>query len=690
MSEEKTKRTLHPPDPHEIIHILVTAIRMVKLYPPNNPVYSRSLKDAYTVLSRFLESETALNIGVQKSFFTCKQNPLGKETEANRSIVQDLFAKGIRGITFYAGLTEDEIQGFFETIAMLKEDIAMKSGVVAILMEKNVSNIKVVMAELDGVIRSEADSFEGVVKNTNSDETPKQNEAAFIRTLVLEDQLIDPDEFSANIAERARRTLGEHQTVEDRLVELYQETVDKIRQDHPEDNRKFFLSLAKSILSLEETLRDAIVFGKMYADIISKSIEGREAEGEEALPGRFHEVLTGQFASIIDVNQIADLLVQMMTEARNADAAVPSSPDDMISELLPADLPQIVSAISPLTCDDQEMLDVMIKTLSESHDTDVILKTLLSLLPLVKNPEHASPDATEIRQFDSVVRQVEGMLGDLLNQQDYKRVALVIKGLNIPVDPALNPRVMNALAKASSKQFIVSMIHDLHHHDEGSSEYESVYFYLSTMEQKSTEALLEMLADDSAERTPKEKNVLMKLLRGIGRNQISLLGEALHDERWHFVNGIINILSEIGSDEAIAALQEAVDNRNVKIKQDVIKTLIQIGGRRAAAILTQFFHSRDEAVQLSAIRGFGELKNIKTEDAKPLITFLQGRSLNKKALPVLLEAIKALGKTGGLSAIELLNTYTKFRWWKPWRYQKELQTAAQSALAELQRRKRNG
>ena len=34
MSEEKTKLTLHPSDPHEIIHILVTAIRMVKLYPP--------------------------------------------------------------------------------------------------------------------------------------------------------------------------------------------------------------------------------------------------------------------------------------------------------------------------------------------------------------------------------------------------------------------------------------------------------------------------------------------------------------------------------------------------------------------------------------------------------------------------------------------------------------------------------
>jgi hypothetical protein len=67
--ESKTPETL-PPEVQDVMRSLVSAIRAVKLYPPNNPVYAQFVKKSYEGLDRFLKTTSEYHIGVQKTNFT--------------------------------------------------------------------------------------------------------------------------------------------------------------------------------------------------------------------------------------------------------------------------------------------------------------------------------------------------------------------------------------------------------------------------------------------------------------------------------------------------------------------------------------------------------------------------------------------------------------------------------------------
>jgi len=388
MPEENINQDVLPPEANDIVIALVTAIRIVKLYPSNNPVYSKTVKDTHAVLSRFLEKNPEYYFGVQKTIFTYLQIPVGKETDANRSIAQDLFAKGIRNITFCAGLTEQELLKLFQILAMPKEEIAIKSGVSFILWEQDISTIKITEAELDGIIKTQTDE-ESVRRSIRSEDAAKKSSMATARTLILDDLLTDPGTFSADMVELAKKTRGKNETIEDRLIELYYEAARKIQEEHPEESEALFMSLAQSILSLDQHYIEAVIAGKLYAEMDSKKIEERKIE--EQLPGKIHEILTGRFLNVYEVERIADLLKRTLTQEIPRSVSQASGPGSVSAVSLPADLEQIISAMR-YTGEDIETLNSLSSSLAEADETDAILNTLLSLLPLVKNPRHETPD----------------------------------------------------------------------------------------------------------------------------------------------------------------------------------------------------------------------------------------------------------------------------------------------------------
>jgi HEAT repeat protein len=176
----------------------------------------------------------------------------------------------------------------------------------------------------------------------------------------------------------------------------------------------------------------------------------------------------------------------------------------------------------------------------------------------------------------------------------------------------------------------------------------------------------------------------------VGKNQILLLGERLSDDRWYFVRNIVSILGENKTDQAIAILRKAGDHKNARIRLEVIKGLSSIGGKKAAAVLPKFLQDADYDVQLLAVRAFADFPRIGAEDAKPLLPFLEERTLKKKEQELTLEAIKALGRIGGGDAREFLKRYDRIRWWKPRKLQVEFRTAARRAAEEITRRLGHG
>jgi HEAT repeat protein len=692
MQDEVKNLESVPPEVQDVMRSLIAGIRAVKLYPPNNPVYSQAVKKSYEVLDHFLKTAPEYPVGVLKTYFTYLHTPVGKDAQLNRAIAQDLFAKGVRKIVFSDGVTEDELLELYRALALSPEDMAMKSGIASILWEKGATHINVTEAGLDEVITTqteggwEAPAYAETPAGVLDPSTAKKEIAFAGRTLVLGDLVTDPAGFGAGMVELAQQTRGEHESTEDRLFALYHEAGRKIREERPDQSDTLFEGLAKSVLSLEPPYREGLIAGKLYAEMDSETVNEQKVELEEQVPNELHEILTGRFSNAWTVQQVTALLKK--TSAKKiTPPSPPTSPASLDAVPVPRDLLEIVKDLAEYTPEEMEELKTMSEVGMESDIIEAAVRTLIFLLPLVKNPDRSAPKEKEINLFSGVVHQLEDMLGYLLKKKDYDLAALIVRVFHMPVDPVFKPRMTEAIKKTASRAAIATTISDLQKFSKGSPEYVSAYSYLSTLEREATEVLLEILAEE----TDRSARVfLLDLLKDLGKNQLALIGDRLSDDRWYVVRNIVSILGESKTNQAIAFLQKAADHKDVRIRQEVIKGLISIGGKKAAGLLAKFLNDKDAEIQLMAIRGLTESEGVGAEEAKPLVAFLEDLPLKMKEREFTIEAIKALAKIGGPDAGESLKRYTRIRWWKPRKLQVELRAAALWAMEEIKRREGDG
>src|SRR5512143_259103 len=693
MQEEAKHIEPLSPEVQDVMRTLVSAIRAVKLYPPNNPIYSQSVKKSYEVLDHFLETTPEYHVGVQKTYFSYLHTPVGKDAQLNRAIAQDLFAKGIREIVFSDGVTEDELLEFYRALALSSEEMAMKSGIASILWEKSASHIRVTEAGLDEIITAKTLGGRGdkphakALSGALAPSTNKGDMQFSRRTLVLGDLIADPAGFGAGMIELAMQTRADHESVEDRLFSLYQEAGRKIQEEHPEQSDTLFEGLAKSVISLETPYRDGFVAGKLYGGLDSETVSEQKTELEEQVPYEIHEILAGRFSNAWSVKQVAALLKKSSTKKTASPHFPPTSPTDLEVIPISQDIIEIARGVSDYTSEEMEAISIMGQVGMESDIIEASVRTLIFLLSLVKNPRRSAPEEQELNYFSGVVRQLEDMLSYILVKKDYDLATLIVRAFHMPVDPALKPRMTEALKKTSSKPIIAAIISDIRNYRKGSPEYQSAYAYLSNLEREATEALLELLAEES-DRTA--RIFLLDLVKALGKNQLTLLGEHLSDGRWYVVRNVVSILGESQADHALAYLYKVMNHKDVRIRQEVIKGLITIGGKKSASLLTKFLKDKDIDIQMMAVRGFAELKGIDVEEAKALVAFLKDRSLNKREQALTLEAIKILGMIGGPEAAEFLNGYTRIRWWRSRKRQKELRAAALGAMKKIERRQDDG
>jgi HEAT repeat protein len=289
--------------------------------------------------------------------------------------------------------------------------------------------------------------------------------------------------------------------------------------------------------------------------------------------------------------------------------------------------------------------------------------------------------------FSGVVHQLEDLLIYLLKKKDFDFAGQIIEAFHRPVEPAFRPRMMEALKKTAPRNIIVLAIEDLRKQPKESAAYQSAYAYVSTLSAQAVDIILELLATEE----DKTKRIfLLELVKDIGRDQIALLGERLSDGRWYFVRNIVTLLGESKSDQAIAMLRKAADHEHIRIREEVIRSLVSIGGKKAAAVMAKFLRDKDDAIQMAAIRAFSELPGLVAEETTPLLTFLEDRPITRKDHELTLQAIRSLGMVGGRDAAVFLKRYEQRRWWKSRKLQRELKDAALLAMAGITERGKHG
>jgi HEAT repeat protein len=659
----------------------VSAIRAVKLYPPNNPVYSQSVRKAFGSLDQALHQEPVYTVGIQKTFFTYEQMPIGKDAQINRAIAQDLFAKGVREIIFNKGVTEKELLDLCQALSLSNEEMAMKSGISSILWEKGATHITVTEAGLDDVITTKAETGPEAEEREKSISNKKI--AAPARTLMLGDLLSDPDGYGAAMVELARQTVGENETVEDRLFSLYREAGRQLGERPENEHEALFEGLAKSVLSLDEPLRNTVVAGKLYAELDADAVAEQGMGLMDELPGELHEILTGRYPHEWTVMQVKTLL-KRSARKKIEPPQPPVSPEDMVVAPIAPDLDAIVQELADYTPEEMEELRIISESGMESDIIEAAVRTLIFLMTLVKDQNLRKTVDREVHLFSGVVHQLEEMLSYLHIKKDYDLASIIIRALHMPVAAEFMPRLAEAIRKTASPKVIKEMIADLRKAPKGSDDYRSSYAYLAMMEREATEVMLDLLAE---EKDRVVRLFLLELLKDMGKNQVALIADQLNDGRWYVVRNAVRILCENKNEQTVSFLLKVLDHENLQVRQEVARGLIMIGGRKAATFLSRFLKDKSADMQFMAIRGLGEISGAGTSEAQALVEYLQERRLTRKENELTIEAIKVLGKIGDQESAMFLERYLRRRWWKSRTLQEGPRAAASTAIEEIQRRK---
>ncbi len=670
------------PEIQDAMKNMATAIRVVKIYPPNNPVYSQSIKKSHESLANFLQTSPDFCLGVQKTCFTYRQTPFNKDSQVNKTIIQDLFAKGIREIVFDAEVSEAELLELYRGLALSTEELMMKNGIATILWEKGATHITVTEAGLDDVVTGGALEQDG--KAAAGEHSPRKAQPVTGRTLVLGDLKTDPESFGASMLEFARRTRAAYESVEDRLFTLYQQTSHKIDSEHAQDSEALFQGLAKSILSLEPLYRDSLVAGRLYGDMDAESDAEAESAGQE-FPNLAQEVRTGRFNHTWTVEQVSTLLKRTASKRIIPSGPPPNAADFPVTPIA-ADLTGIARGLADETHEYDEAIKTVNSAGMESDIIEAAVRTLTAVMLLVKNPHRKVSRDKEVALFSGIVLQLEDLLVYLLKKNNFTVATTIIEALRRPVDPEFQPRMLEASKKTATKIGIKDTVAEMRKFSKGSPEYNSAHAYLVSLDRKAIGALLELLADENDRAS---RIYLLDLLKEFGKNQTALLGDHLLDERWYVVRNIVSILGENKTDQALAMLRRAADHKNAKIRQEVIKALVSIGGKKAAGILARFLRDQDPDIQLTAAHALADFTGSSAEEMKSVMEFLDERRINKKDLELTLAGIKALAGIGDANAALFLGRYTRIRWWKPRKLQEELRNAALRSIEEIRRREGN-
>jgi hypothetical protein len=687
MQEDAKIQDALSPEVQDVMRSLIAAIRAVKLYPPNNPIYSQSVKKSHEALDHFLKSTAEYHVGIQKTYFMYGSTPVGKDTQLNKPVALDLFTKGVRELVFHEGVTEAELLILLRAFALSSEELGIKSGFSSILWEADATHIKVTEAGLGEVISMKTSGSAETTDAQKLAQAPvKQNVMPSGRTLVLSDLMTDPEGFGAGMVEAARRTRGEHESVEDRLFVLYQEAGRAIREKHPEQSDAMFESLAQSALALEAPLRDGLIGGKLYGDFDADTANEQKSEIEAHVPNELHEILSGRFSNVWNIKQVTALLKKSSTK-KTESPADPMSPQTLPAVPVPPDLIDAAKELGEYKPEEMEALKLMTEMGQETDIVEAAVRTLIFLLPQVKNPHQPAPEERDISTFSGIVRQLEDLLTYLVKQKDYDLAGLIFRAFHMPIDPVFKPRIEEAARKMASKSVITETLNTMRTLPKNSPQYRSAYSYLAIFESETTGVLLDLIAE---EQDRSARVFFLEIVRDLGKNQLDLLIARLSDHRWYVVRNVVGILGESKSEQALGPLQKIIEHNDIRIRQEVIKALLSIGGKKAAGLLAKYLKDEDENIKAAAIRGLANIPNIGIEESRYLMAFLEERPLKKRDQELSLEAVKALGRTGGREAGEFLKRYTRIRWWKPRKLQLELRAAAQRAMDEIKRRQGNG
>ncbi len=131
----------------DILQVILKAKKLLRMYPPNNPIYIKTLDESFLKFKQFLDYKDNFTINIRQNSILYDNEPIYSSAEKEENLALFFFKDGLRELSFKRGLPRDELEEFLKILAYDFERDAFDEDIVTLLWEKDFQYIQYVVDE---------------------------------------------------------------------------------------------------------------------------------------------------------------------------------------------------------------------------------------------------------------------------------------------------------------------------------------------------------------------------------------------------------------------------------------------------------------------------------------------------------------------------------------------------------------
>jgi hypothetical protein len=157
----------------ELIQVFQKARKNLRMYPVNNPIYARTIEEAYKKLEDFVETFGDLDLHIKQNEIMLHGKPVYQSTEKEDNFAFFFFRDGLRELLFARGVTLEEFRDFLQAVSYDFERLGEDEDLVTLLWEQDFEHIKYL---IDESFLLEDESYEQEVTSRLQEEATEEGD----------------------------------------------------------------------------------------------------------------------------------------------------------------------------------------------------------------------------------------------------------------------------------------------------------------------------------------------------------------------------------------------------------------------------------------------------------------------------------------------------------------------------------
>jgi hypothetical protein len=668
-------------------HLNITRKNLL-IYPPDHVQAMQSIKKCHALLNDLLASTPKINIGVAKDKLFVGNTLIEDKGRSIKEFALSLKNHELAGITFYRGISADDLSCFFQLMAKDPEEIGNLGGYDKALADKEIKTIKLQFIDYSKFHHTEETEIHGA-KNRKFQPHGSAIWTDFISGLlsgsltgsgqgipVEQAKGIDPSQLALFLNENkidVDFALDAYRTTLSKCMQNAGESIDSpstvthgfceldllLHELNPKLKKQFLLATYNQLNSAGENEAAKNLLNEFPKQIVLDMLRQANESGEEISPSLMNFVYkitsahddmndpaeaTGAGESTNPLNLPSDTgPFQNIFAREKFEEYVTDDYESTLSNLSGAIDDKIVKANTGLPIEEFH------KELDPAHLDSQIARIILAFM---RNDIKAD-------EYENYAAKLVDIAYDLLRTGDFQTLLKILKTLfghcKNKSNPAIQSLAKNTLKKFHEPRFVSMAIVSF----EKWAKPEDIAAYAFLQSFGST-IVPEMVGLYGKGERPEIRNLIFKLLMRYPEATCIEAKRRFRDHRPSFVISMLALVRKLGTEKDTPILKRLLKHQDADVRTTVLETLIELKDPDGPDVIRDFLRSIDPKDKLKAIQLTGTYK---IADMVPdLISSISRWSFFKFQYEKNETIITALGKIGDPVAVPILEKLAKRRW----------------------------